>query len=160
MFTKPCLRAADGCQGLVKDSRPSRLLRRKFCCSWCSNRYQVERGIHPLQHKSIAQRRASGRKGGKVGAETRRKAAVLTAVKQIETLLPEELLGKLTNQEQARLRLLMGLAWQRGHKVGMSCERTRRVRVEEARAQGLKPKRRQLAMDQAFLEQSAILECA
>lgn len=154
MFTKPCLRAADGCRGLVKDSRPSRLLRRKFCCSWCSNHYQVDRGIHPLQHKSIAQRRESGRKGGKVGAETRRKAAVLAVAKQIEMLLPEALLGKLTNQEQARLRLLMGLAWQRGHKVGMSCERTRRLRVEEAGVHGVKPKRRQIAMDQAFLEQA------
>jgi hypothetical protein len=154
MYTKPCLRAADGCQELVKDRKPGRLAKRKFCSPSCSVRYLVDRGIHPLQHKSLAQRRESGRKGGKAGAETRRKAAVLTAVKQIDTLLPEDLLGKLTNQEQARLRLLMGLAWQRGHKVGMSCERTRRLRVEEARAQGLKPKRRQLAMDQAFLEQA------
>lgn len=155
MFTKPCLRAADGCAGLVKDRRPGRLAKRKFCSSLCSCRYLVERGIHPLQHKSLAQRRESGRKGGKVGSETRRKAAVLAVATQIETILPEALLGKLTNHEQTMLRLLVIHAWERGHTVGMSCERSRRRRLDEAKAKGLRVVRRQAGVEQARKQKAA-----
>jgi hypothetical protein len=160
MFTKPCLRAVNGCEVLVKDARPGRLAKRKFCSSACSCRYLVERGIHPLQHKSLAQRRASGQKGGRVGAKTRRKAAVLAVSTQIASLMPETLCGKLSEQESALIRLLLVRAWERGHKAGMSCERTRRERVEAAKEQGLKPKRRQFAMDYAFLVQQKRHEAA
>lgn len=155
MYTKPCARAADGCQELVKDRKPGRLAQRKFCSARCSVRYLVDRGIHPLQHKSLAQRRESGRKGGKVGAETRRKAAVLAVAKQIEALLPESLCGKLTNEEQTRLRLLVIHAWERGHKVGMSCERNRRRNVRQAKAKGLRVVRRQAGMEQARKDKAA-----
>jgi hypothetical protein len=154
MFTKPCLRAADGCQGLVKDSRPSRLAMRKFCSSWCSNRYQVERGIHPLQHKSLAQRRESGRKGGKRGAQTRRKAAVQAMAERVKSLMPVALRVKFHEREQAVLQLLLVRAWEAGHLAGMSVERARRRRAEAAKARGLKPKRRQLGMDRVFVEQA------
>jgi hypothetical protein len=152
MFTKPCLRAADGCQGLVKDSRHSRLAMRKFCSSWCSNRYQVERGIHPLQHKSLAQRRESGRKGGKRGAETRRKAAVQAMAERVKSLMPVALRAKLNEREQVVLHLLFVRAWEAGHLAGMSVERARRRRADAAKARGCKAPRRQLATDARLLE--------
>jgi hypothetical protein len=149
MVTKPCARASDGCQGLAIASCPSRLAKRKFCSSRCAALYYVERGTHVLQTISVAQRRAAGRRGGKLGGEKRRKVAVQAAAQRCKSLMPAALRAKLTEREQAVLLLLFVRAWESGHVVGMSTERTRRLRVDAAKAQGVKVPRRQAGLDQA-----------
>lgn len=129
LYTKPCERS--GCEGLAKALSLKELPKRRFCSSKCC--YEVRRatgdGVPRLTRE---QRTEFGRRGGLKGAETRRRAAVIKFAAEMETRIPESLMGKLTHREQVLLTTLLTRTWERGWLRGVACQRLRQGVEEQA----------------------------
>lgn len=118
MLSKPCGRAARGCDRAIEAPGPRTLAARQFCSVRCAVLARMEAGWKPQDALTPAQRQLGGRRGGKTSGLHKRKRAMVSAVAELERFLTPEFLEGLLPDQAARVRVLLARAYRRGHRRG------------------------------------------
>lgn len=118
MISKPCGRADRGCTGIVEAPGPKTLAGREYCCVRCAVHARMEAGWKPELGLTREQKQLGGKRGGKIAGLRRRKVALITAVRVMAPFFTPEFCEGLSNDQLARVKVIIGRSFRRGYRSG------------------------------------------